>query len=134
MRFQKIFSQTAFIKRAKSKARKNDWNLITASREVAKEITFGYIIYYGIGLLLVIGVLSILSFTDLLGGPFVLAQVVLFLVVGTLILAVVGVWWLWRRIKNRIKKLHRSTSHSEDSKIREGTVVSGQINQESEEK
>jgi low temperature requirement protein LtrA len=68
--------------------------------------------------------LSILSFTDLLGGPFLLAQILLFLFGGTVVLMVIALWWLWSKIKHKLSEMQGM--HKADD-VREATVVDGRL-------
>lgn len=127
MKFKNIFTTKTFIARVKQKAKEEGWHPVRAARELAKETALGYAIYYGVMLLFSAGLLAVLSFTDLLGGPFVFAQVLLFLLVGTILLAGFGIWWVWRRIKDRVKSLDDNLDPRHRGDVHEGTVVDGQI-------
>lgn len=127
MKFKNIFTTKTFIARVKQKAKEEGWHPIRAARELAKETALGYAIYYGTMLLFSVGLLAVLSFMELLGGPFVFAQVLLFLLVGTLLLAGFGIWWVWRRIKQRVSGLGSTFHRRHKSDVREGEVVSGRI-------
>lgn len=131
MKFIHIFTTQSFVARVKRKAKEEGWHPVRAARELAKEVMLGYAIYYGFALLLTIGILVILSFTDLLGGPFVLAQVVLFLLVGTVLLASAGIWWLWWQIKKRVKNIG-NTFHHRSGSTHEGEVIDGHIAEKSD--
>lgn len=127
MKFKNIFTTKTFIARVKQKAKEEGWHPIRAARELAKETALGYAIYYGVMLLFSVGLLAILSFTELLGGPFVFAQILLFLLVGTILLVGLVIWWLWRRIKERVKDLGDQLDPRHRGDVHEGTVVRGQI-------
>lgn len=120
MRYRNIFTTAAFIKRARRKAKEEDGDLLAASRKLLKEVLIGYALYYGFFLVLTVGILAVFGFTNLLGGPFVLAQVILFLLVGTLIIAAFGLWWLWSKIKQKIQS-------TDNTDIHEGSVVDGRL-------
>lgn len=71
-------------------------------RSALKSIAYAYGFYYGGWFLLVLGGLAVLSFTSWLGGPFVAAQVIFFLIVGTLTVVLLNLFWLYRAVKGGI--------------------------------
>lgn len=125
MQFKNIFTTRSFVERAKQKAQEEGWHPLRASRELMKETALKYALYYGayVGLLIIL--LVLLSFTEVLRGPFVLAQIILFLVVGTILLAAIGIWWLWRKIKQKVTDLYTR----EKPEAREGTVIDGHLSE-----
>ncbi|MEX2515051.1 MAG: hypothetical protein WD335_02910 [Candidatus Paceibacterota bacterium] len=125
MKFSSIFTTKDFIHQARKQATSEDSNLLQASRKLLKEKLIAYSLYYGFWTLSVIGLLAVLSFTDLWGGPFLAAQIILFLVGGTIILLAAVAWWLWSEIKKKLKNFETNNHRPKD--IKEATVVDGQI-------
>jgi hypothetical protein len=124
MKYCKLFTAGAFFKQAKSRAQKNDWNLKKATRELAKDVVLGYLLYYGLLLGLLLIILSILSFSSLLGGPYLLAQILLFLVAGTTTILFISICWLWQKIQVKIDEFNQSSKVGE---VHEASVVDGEI-------
>jgi len=124
MRFTYFQTTKQFIDRAKKRATADDSSFIAAARQEVKEIVYGYMIYYAVFMFLIFGMLSILAFTDLLGGPFLLAQILLFLFGGTVVLLLISLWWLWSKIRRKISEMQ--DDHKADG-IREATVVDGRL-------
>ena len=128
MKTSHIFSKKAFVDRAKEKAKEKDYHLIDAGKELAKEVVFAYVLYYGLWLAAILAFLGILSFTEILGGPFVVAQIIFFLVAGSFVLAVVSLWQLWRVIKQELRKLNPLAGKSDNADdVHEAQVVDGRL-------
>lgn len=127
MKFRNIFTTKTFVARVKQKAKQEGWHPVRAARELAKDAALGYAIYYGVMLLFSIGLLAVLSFTDLIGGPFVVAQVLFFLLVGTLLVAGLSGWWIWRKIKKRVRNFSDQLNPRHRADVHEGSVIEGQI-------
>lgn len=132
MKFSRMFSHAKFIKQVKDKAQDDDLDIQSAVKEVAKDIMVGYLIYYGFWMLIVIAGLAALSFSHVLGGPYVIAQILLFLVIGTLVIAGGGLWFLYHKARegfDEFKNKYGSNSfnpdfHKEvDEHVREAEVV-----------
>ena len=73
-------------------------------------MVYGYALYYGSWLVLVLAGLAVLSFTTWLGGPYVAAQVIFFLIAGTVSIVAVNIFWLWRAIKNGVSNFDTKSS------------------------
>lgn len=127
MRFTYLNTTKKFIHRTKERAAEDDTSFTTAARDEVKGMLCGYVIYYAVVLLSVLGLLSILSFTDLLGGPFLAAQILLFLFAGTVVITLGSLWWLWLKIRH---KLNEMQNHDSREDFREATVVDGKLNDE----
>jgi hypothetical protein len=93
---------------------------------------YGYALYYGSWLVLVLAGLAILSFTSWLGGPYVAAQVIFFLVVGTLGIVAFNLFVFWRTLKgkwesgkeqNQYRNARDITDKDTDNNIKEGHVI-----------
>ena len=56
------------------------------------------------------------------------AQVIFFLFVGTLVLAILGIWGLWRKAKKMLSSRHDGF---QTESTREGAVIDGRISGES---
>jgi len=54
--------------------------------------------------------LAVLSFTGWLGGPYTAAQVIFFLIAGTVSIVAVNIFWLWRAIKSSARDLRKKTN------------------------
>lgn len=124
----KLFSQGSFIQRVKERAAQKDESLLAAGRQVAKGIALGYLLYYALLILVIIGLLAVIGFTDLLGGPFVVAQVILFLLVGTLLLLIAGLLWIWQRVKktlSRLDKTYRKRTDATDTTVTKTLNING---------
>jgi hypothetical protein len=124
MRLSYFQTTKQFIDRTKERAAADDSSFTAAARQEVKDMVYGYMIYYAALVLLILGMLSILSFTDLLGGPFLLAQILLFLFGGTVVLMVIALWWLWSKIKHKLSEMQGM--HKADD-VREATVVDGRL-------
>jgi hypothetical protein len=101
-------------------------------KDAFKGVVYGYALYYGSWLVLVLAGLAILSFTSWLGGPYVAAQVIFFLVVGTVSIIALNIFWLWRTLKgkwesgkgqNQYRNARDITDKDTDDNIREGHVI-----------
>jgi len=107
----------------------NDNNSI---KEAFKGVVYGYALYYSSWFLLVLAGLAVLSFTSWLGGPYVAAQVIFFLVAGTVSIIALNIFWLWRTLKgtwesgrdqNQYRNARDITDEDTDDNIREGHVI-----------
>jgi membrane protein implicated in regulation of membrane protease activity len=99
---------------------------------VFKSISYAYGLYYGGWLLLVLAVLAILSFTSWLGGPFTAAQVIFFLIVGTVTIILLNLYVFWRTIKGKWESRNPddyreardvTETTSKDDAVREAHVI-----------
>ncbi len=112
-------------KRAKGKS-EDVWS-------VFKGVMYAYGLYYGSWLVVVLGGLAILSFTSWLGGPYVVAQVIFFLVAGTLAIILLNLFVFYRTLKGKWDDLQNSKRYREakdvtettndDGPVREGRVI-----------
>jgi len=75
-----------------------------------KSVVYGYALYYGSWLVLVLAGLAVLSFTSWLGGPYTAAQVIFFLIAGTVSIIGINIFWLWRAIKSGARDLRKKTN------------------------
>jgi hypothetical protein len=66
-----------------------------------KAVGYAYGFYYGGWVAILIAFLMVLSFTSWLGGPYVAAQVIFFLIVGTAVLLLVSLYNFWRTLKDK---------------------------------
>ena len=79
-------------------------------KEAFKALMYAYALYYGGWLMLVLAGLAVLSFTSWLGGPYVAAQVIFFLIAGTVSIIALNIFWLWRAIKNGVSNFGTKSS------------------------
>jgi hypothetical protein len=79
-------------------------------KDAFKGVVYGYALYYGSWLVLVLAGLAVLSFTSWLGGPYVAAQVIFFLIAGTVSIVAINIFWLWRAIKNGVSNFGTKSS------------------------
>jgi hypothetical protein len=97
-----------------------------------KGVVYGYALYYGSWLVLVLAGLAVLSFTTWLGGPYTAAQVVFFLIAGTVSIIALNIFWLWQTLKgkwdsgrdqNQYRNARDITDKDTGDNIREGHVI-----------
>ncbi len=133
MKIFKIFNRGRVLKRIKNRLQKqqNGEGPEKIVKDIAKDWLTGYAIYYGLWMLLIIAFLCVLSFTSWLGGPYVVAQIILFLFVGSILLLAGSLLWLWRKAKKEVdnlKKRHERRkardAKTTDSDIRNAEVIS----------
>jgi len=80
---------------------------------------------------LILVLLAVLSFTGWLGGPYVAAQVIFFLIAGTAALLLVNLYIFWRTIKGKwnqrdpdqYREARDVTDKSGEDNIREGHII-----------
>lgn len=105
MKIRNIFSLASVIKEIKKRSTDSKKNPEATLKELAKDWLSGYALYYGLWTVFIIGLLSLFAFSSFLGGPFVLAQIILFLLVGSVLILTAVLFWLWHKAKDKVDEL-----------------------------
>lgn len=89
-----------------------------AGREYVWGVVQGYLVMWGIWFVIVAAFFGVLGFSDILGGPYLAFEILLYIWIFLAVAVIALASWLWRYLKNKWHQFRQDISARQAEKVK----------------